>query len=385
MIIRSLRVFRITSSVIWIVNILFTAVIPVLAQTVSPGDDYDVLVVPVGPSVSAPGRDFITPDSLDARGFQVIKVQDYELGTYRLEPDKISIHLKANQAIQLLSQFADGIPTSATSVYFSMTATVKGKPLTQGALALLDANNPENLSVSIAYGDDIPNVSREFSLEYRHSPGKVLALIQAVGPMEGESELILERMRLLDGYRELDVSLGATVVTSVENFGNGIGSVIANINTGSFDVSRLNNRKYPSIQPQSLLLSTQKTDDVVQLMIPLSFLPDVMGGGNYPRRFYGIASIRRVSGELGTFSVALVSGITNSICYENHPVALIPSDDWEEVQCSFQLNEKSSSQMYLIVQLAGGPAEIVVDDVSIQSRRDSMYLWDSRMVKTNGQ
>lgn len=247
----------------------------------------------------------------------------------------------------------------------------------QCALALLDAANPQQQMVSIAYKEDIPSATRDFSLEYRHPAGKVLLLIQALGPETGESELVLERMRVLDGYRELDVSLGTTAVTSVENFGGGIDSVVKNIASGYVGISDLNRLAYPGAKPQSLLLGTRGADEVIQVLIPLNTLPDAMEASAYPRRFYGVGSVRRVSGEQGTFSIALAGGATGSVCYENHVVSSLPLDAWSDAQCSMQCSETGANPLYFIVQLAGGPAEIAVDDVSIQSRRNSMYLWDA--------
>lgn len=375
---------------ITVVFALITAFSCASAQNVSPGDDYDVLVIPVAPSVSAPGRDLMSSDSLEARGLQLLPVQDYELGSYELEPDRIIFTLKPNQAIQLFSYASDVVPVSATSVYFSVVASASGEPLNQAALALLDANDPYQQSVAISFKEDVPYASRDFSLEYRRtSPGSVYLLVQLVGPEQGESQLVLERMRLLDGYRELDVSLGAVAVTSLEDFRDGIDSLIINpiagMEQGYIDVSSFNHLPFPDAEPQSLILGTKSPDEVIQILVPLELIPEAMNE-EYPRRFYGTASIRRISGEEGTFSVALASGATTSVGYENHPIGDLSTDAWKDVQCPIQFSEKGVSftdegvsQLLLIVQLQGGPAEIAVDDVSIQARRNSMYLWDSSL------
>ncbi|MGC9329423.1 MAG: hypothetical protein ACP5I1_17445, partial [Candidatus Hinthialibacter sp.] len=262
-----------------LVYALMTAFSCPWAQTIAPDDDYDVLVIPVAPSVNPPDRDLTSSESLDARGLQLLPVQDYELGSYELEPDRIIFTLKPNQAIQLFSYASDTVPVSATSVYFSVVASATGEPLTQAALALLDAEDPYQQSVAISFNEDAPYTARDFSLEYRRtSPGSVYLLVQLVGPAQGESQLVLERMRLLDGYRELDVSLGAVAVTSLEDFSEGIDSLIINpiagMEQGYIDVSNLNHLLLPNAEPQSLVLGTKSPDEVIQVLVPLEFIPE---------------------------------------------------------------------------------------------------------------
>lgn len=370
---------------VWVFCTLLMACMPSLAQDASSSEDFDVLVIPIGPAASAPGRDLRSPDSLEARGLQIVSVPGFSLGRVETSLDRLTLHLAAGEAIQLLSLWTDSIPVSATSVYFSAIASASGEPLVQAALALLDAQNPSfEQGVSISYHQDIPTTPREFSLEFRHPADSVLLLIQAVGPQQGESTLVLERMRLLDGYRELDLSLGTTAVTPVEHFG-GEPSFIRSVppstpgGTASLFESE-NHRRYPSAVPRSLRLTTQKEEDVIQVLLPVTILPGALEDSAYPRQFYAEAAAKRLSGNRGTYTLALLSGSTTSVGYQNHSIDTLPSDRWDAVQSPIQLSQTGSSPLYVIIQISGGPADIVVDDVSIQSRRDSIFLWDSKVL-----
>lgn len=373
---------------VWVFCALLVVCMPSLAQDTSSTEDFDVLVIPVGPSVSAPGRDLSSPVSLEARGLQIVSVPGFALGRVETSLDCLTFRLAAGEAIQVLSLWTDSIPVSATSVYFSAMASTSGEPLQQAALALLDAENPSfEQGVSISYQQDIPTSPREFSLEFRQPAKSVLLLIQAVGPQQGESTLVLERMRLLDGYRELDLSLGTTAVTPVEHFG-GEPLIVRNVppstegGTASLFESE-NHRRFPNSTSRSLRLTTQKEDDVIQVLLPVTILPEALEDSTYPRQFYAEAAAKRLSGNRGTYTLALLSGSTTSVGYQNHSVDTLPLDRWDSVQSPIQLSQAGSNPLYVIIQISGGPADIVVDDVSIQARRDSIFLWDSKVLSPN--
>ncbi len=365
--------------------------VPVDAQQLSPEDDFDVIMIPVGHTTNAPNRDMSNGETLLDRGFQAIEIENFSLGQYELDQDKLTIRLGAGEAIQLLSEWTSSIPVEATSVYFSAIASASGEPLQQAALAVLDGDAPDTQqSISISLGQDIPSDKREFSLEYHRKSNKVFLLIQVVGPLQGESVIVLERMRFLDGYRELDLSLGATAVTETEHFGYGIDSVKLNnppsTTGGNISISQEHNHIiYPSSNDWSLKLKTSGADDVIQAMVPLKVKSGVLLQTESAQRFYGLASLKRISGDRGMFTIAMVNfGSGNaalaSVGYGNYTLDSIPSDAWLQAQSTSQFKNTNPAMIMMIIQLQGGPAEIVVDDVSIHSKQDSIYFWDASAV-----
>ncbi len=367
--------------------------VPVYAQQLSPEDDFDVLIIPIGETSNAPDRNLSDGATLQDRGFQTIAVENFPLGQYELGQDKLTIRLGAGQAIQLLSEWTSSIPVAATSVYFSAIASSTGEPLQQAALAVLDGDDVYQQSISISLGQDIPSDKREFSLEYQRKSDRVLLLIQVVGPLQGESEIVFERMRFLDGYRELDSSLGATAVTETEHFGYGIDSVVLNnsIAGGSYSISQDENHViYPSSNDWSLRLKTPPSVGdvlpVVQVRVPLKVKSGALLQSESSQRFYGLASVKRISGDNSCiFTIAMVNvgsgnAALSSLGYSNYTLDSIPSDAWMEAQSSIQFKEANPAMIMMIIQLQGGPAEIVVDDLSIHAKQDSIYFWDASAV-----
>jgi hypothetical protein len=379
-----------------LVTVILIMAVPVHAQQLSPDDDFDVILIPVGQTTNAPNRNLSDGKTLLDRGFQALEVVDentkkkFPLGQYELGQDELTIRLGAGEAIQLLSEWSSAIPVSATSVYFSAIVSSSGEQLQQAALAVLDGDSPNQQSISISLGQDIPSDKREFSLEYQRKSNKVFLLIQVVGPQQGESVIVFERMRFLDGYRELDLSLGATAVTETEHFGYGIDSVILNkppsTTGGSISIGQDHNHvKYPSSNDWSLKLKTDGVDDVVQAMVPLKVKSGVLLQSESAQRFYGLASLKRISGDNGIFTIAMVNfGSGNaalaSVGYGNYTLDSIPSDAWLQAQSTSQFKGTNPAMIMMIIQLQGGPAEIVIDDVSIHAKQDSIYFWDASAV-----
>jgi len=351
-------------------------------QDLSPDDDYDVLVIPVGASASAPGTDFRAP-SLALRGLVVDAVPGLTLAeTPLLDTDTLTVRLKPGEGIRLLSA---AIPVSASTVHLSAIVSATGDRPQQAAMALFDANDLTHQSVSMSFSQEFPYDRRDFSLEYQRKSDSILFLIQLVGPALGESTVTVERLRVLSGYRDIQFALGSTALTAVEHFGQGVDSVTVNTDYstpgGGYHLfPNFNRTAFPKQIDQSLLMETQSPDDNIQITIPLQQTVNLQEQANFPVRMVGRVYIRRIAGGEGIFTVALFSGITGSGGYANYPVSSIPSGEWLCVESQTVLSEASSQVPLLILQLQGGQAKIAVDDASIHLVQDSIHFWDANII-----
>lgn len=365
--------------------IFLSVSMPAFAQELSPNDDYDVLVIPGGGAATVLGTDFRAATLLE-RGLTVDSVPGFILAeTPSVGEDTLTVRLGEGQGIRLLS---GAIPISSASVYFSMIASATGEPPQQAALAILDVNDPSRQAVSISFSQEFPYDKQNFSLEYQRNTDAVMFLIQLVGPATGESAVTLKRIRVLDGFQEVQFALGSTAITAVEHFGQGTDSVTTNLppsTAGGWFSSYpgVNRTSIPMQEDRSLLIGTSSADDVIQITIPLQRTVSFPDDEPFPVRMYGRVYARRISGFDGIFSVALFSGMTGSGGYTNYPVSTLKSSEWLSVETRTVFSKESAQVPLLILQLQGGPAKVAVDDVSLNALRDSTHFWDAGILDRN--
>lgn len=352
-------------------------------ESTLPDGDFDIITIPIGSSVN-PGGGRFDGNGINEMGLSVNPVvaldgTQFPLGEVNASADRLDIRLRAGEAVLILSAPLD---VSSNEVYFSCLAESQGDALQQSAMALIDNQDFNNLAVNLLLNQDIPRERTEFSFEYSPKSSQVLLLIQLVGPATGESTIRLERLRVLDGYTDLDYSLGSTQLSIVEHFGHGIEHVLLDNppSQGSINIdeSGLNRNRYPNIEPRSLQISTTISDDILQVSIPMS-KQDIqpVATGEY-LRVYAKAYVQRISGDSGIFTTALASGVSGSFGYTQYSISSIPDDAWMEVETPVHFLEGSTNSLIMIMQIRNANNAIVaVDDVSLHVRRESPYFWDS--------
>lgn len=115
--------------------------------------------------------------------------------------------------------------------------------------------------------------------------------------------------------------------------------------------------------------------------MPARLIPESKQRIQFPANLFGRSYIKRIKGHRGLFSCALVSGRTTSIGSSDYPVDSISDHNWFKAESPVRLIETSAENLFVIFQLKGGPAEIVIDDVSIHAKKDNLYLWDATLVR----
>ncbi len=358
-------------------------------QTLSPNDDFDTVLVPVGQTVAPEGNSFIgnTPEAM---GLQSNPVEGFAEADVlpSSATDQIQIRLRQGQAISFWSK---PIIVEPSPLMLSCNVTVEGATPQQAALAMVDGQDPRRLGVSLLYNDDIPRTERDFSMEYECRSNRVFFILQFAGPSAGQSIVTVKRLRLLPNYRELDDSVGANTISETIYFNEENQNIILNTPPSSADgvsfqiKQDVNRTKLPATQGNALHLITSGADKVIQLLLPQTLAFRGLGNQRYPKRVYAEAYARRMAGETGIFTLALFSGSTTSVGYVDVPVEQIPSDEWVRILCPVQFGRTAmlmndTFALNVILQIRGGNAELAVDDVSLKSTRDSLYLWNADKV-----
>ncbi|MBI1389630.1 MAG: hypothetical protein GC154_14415 [bacterium] len=381
----------------WALALTMALTVPAWSQTLEPSDDFDVIAVPIGPSLSPQNADFGAPvSSMFDLGFTPQAVPKATGGTYpwpssdriQVSQNRIQIELRPGEAVRFNSQ---PVVTSATSVYFTSFLTVEHQKPSQAAIALWDlSTDAQLLGVSLTMPGDLTlNQRREFAYEYQPKDGPLQLLLQFLGPdpltVDQSTIITLERIRLIPGYRSLDFVLGAGAVTPVERFSpfpetytedrsiTTVGGYIAAVTKETRQP-----RTYEA--SQCLQLAAKTDDDIIRMNAPLTIRPITPGTLRIPGVLTAQMYMKRRSGEKGIVSIALGSVITGSLGVYEIPAGMIPTDRWMRFECPIQYNHDILQAPFLFLQLRGGAAQILIDDLSLQTNHDPVYLWDASLV-----
>jgi hypothetical protein len=368
---------------IWACCIVFASSGVGFTQEPINSEDYDVIFIEAARSIAPQGRD-LTSDRLEERGMSIYAVEGYTLPENRIVGDDIiAIQLQAGEAFRLMSE---PIVMSATSVYLSAQVSIDGATPQQAAMAIIDLENTSNLAASISVNGEIPMESQNFSLTYQRLTNQFVFIIQAVGPVEGVSVITIRNIRLLDGYHELDFRLDSTQISEIQHFGSGRQAYIVNdqVTTEGGHVENVDitsRTEFADAEDRSLLLRTESSTDIVQIyMLFDEMLTDAIERIQSPASIFPRAYIKRLSGENGLLTIAAV-GSSTSIGNSDYPMSTFATDSWTEIEHPVRLERESAEGLILIFQLNGGPAEVLIDDVSIHANKDSMFIWDVDAVR----
>ncbi|MBD3267522.1 hypothetical protein GF373_12715 [bacterium] len=347
--------------------------------------DYDVISIPLMQSAAPEGAD-LQGDSLQEMGLSLNPIEKGDGSFYPqgeiewIKKDRIRLRLKPGEAIRLFSQ---PIPLPRRSAHFTCIASVSGEKPSQAGMAFIDSKNTEFLSASLLYDFEIPKEEGELSFEYQPNEKLVYLLLQFVGPETGESVITLQRIRIASGYREIEFALGDTQLGDTVHFGDENVAITTNAppsTAGGYKIlSSDNNRtRFPQSRDRALLVGTQSDEDVIQLMIPINPGAVEIRPSTRPRRLYGEAYIKKVAGETGIFSLALLSGTTTSITYTDIPIGSLTAGRWLRIESPLLLAGPSlQPPIFLILQIRHGDAQILVDDLRLRARWDSLHYWDA--------
>ncbi len=353
-------------------------------------EDYDVLIVPLQPSSHVPGKSFLAA-SPEEMGLNLVPVVDesvgypFPMGTVLSDSatDEINIHLDPGEAVRFWS---DAIPINNPPVSMSCRVTITGTTPAQAGMAILDSNDTRNMGVSLAYRRDIPRVDRNFSYEYTGEASSVYLLIQFVADPKSASEITVRNLRVTSGSHEIDYALGSTALTPVYHFGDAT-TIVSRFEPpstagGSHTMTTDHNRtKFPLSMSRALQLNTNSEDDVIQTGIT-TLLNEKVQQTSSPTRYYAEAYAKRLTGQDGIVSLAILGLETESVGYVDFPLERFPSDEWTKIVCPVQLEKVNSEGIRIITQLRGGPASIVLDDVALKTRIDSPHFWDADVIES---
>lgn len=230
-------------------------------------EDYDILFIPVGRS-SEVQRGSLNPTSLADRGIKTIPVmnmasgQNYPLGDvdFDSENDCIEVRLESGEAVRLMS---DPIQVESKTVYLSALVSVQGATPQQAAMAVVDIQQPDNITASLSFNQDVPIERQELALQYERQSNQVVFVIQMVGPRRDEAVVRIERIRLLENYHHLQYALDTTQVSANQHFGGVIRPFFVNQDISTeFAQARIssydNRNQYPDIPDRSLILETER-------------------------------------------------------------------------------------------------------------------------------
>ncbi len=356
-------------------------------------DDFDVVAVPIGGSVRSGEKDLGGfAFNLDDMGFDQVGVPDGEGGFFpgltediQVSKDKIQFTLMPGQAVRFLSK---PMVVSTTSVFFTSFITVTGATPEQIGSAFLDIDHLGLIGVSLSLpGDRRLSEQREYSTEFQPRGRQVQLLLQCVGPAVGTGQpatIVWERLRVIDGFRSLDMAMGATVLTRQERFSpfpSGFTEDGQVTTPGGF-ISGVSDESYLHLvkeAPQTLLIAVKSATDVVRAVAPLDRLVIESAAIPAPQMLTAQMWVKRRSGTSGVFSIALGSAKTLSLGVYEMLVDLIPVDQWIRLECSMFFDHNAVPNSFLFLQLRDGACEILVDDITLRGRRDALYFWDDSL------
>ncbi|MBZ0258533.1 hypothetical protein K8I31_20870 [bacterium] len=353
-------------------------------------EDFDVVAVPVGGSLQSGGKDFGGQAfSLNDLGLSQVVIPG-DNGDYKspspsqihVSQNQIKVELNADEGLRLLSQ---PMVVSSTSVFFTCFVTVDGVAPAQIGTAFLDIDHLGVIGVALSMpGERKLGKRRELSSEFQPQGQQVQLLLQCVGPQAGTSTITFERLRVLDGFRSLDLSLGSTALTKQERFTpfpktfdeDETVTTVGGYISGASNESHL---QYPKEKAQTLLLAVKSATDVVRAVAPLEALlvDDVEVPA--PQMITAQMWAKRRSGVNGKFSIALGSIQTGSIGVYETLVDLIPVDRWVRLECPMFFDHNAVPNTFLFLQLREGPAQLLIDDITLRSRRDALHFWDAQL------
>ncbi|MDP8245198.1 MAG: hypothetical protein P9L94_14025 [Candidatus Hinthialibacter antarcticus] len=368
------------------------AALPVCAQTVD--EDFDVVAIPIGGSLRSGEHEFGGPAfSLADMGLEQVVVPNVDGSNFpepaeeriQVSRDRIEIELLPGEAVRFLSQ---PMVVSTTSVFFTSFVTVENAIPEQIGTAFLDIENLGLIGVALSLpGERKLGERRELSAEFQPLGRQVQLLLQCVGPAEGSSQpttIAWERLRVLDGFRSLDLALGATALTRQERFSPFPKTFEEDetVTTPGGFISAVSNEshlQYPKEATQTLLIAVKSATDVVRAVAPLERLVIDSLTVPPPQMLTAQMWAKRRSGAGGVFSIALGSAQTTSIGVYEMLVDLIPVDRWVRLECQMFFDHNAVPSSFLFLQLREGASQILIDDITLRGRRDARFFWDESL------
>lgn len=381
----------------YFLNIFFcaSALLTALCAGAQPiEEDFDVVAIPIGGSLRSGEHDFggqaFSPADM---GLEQVAVPDVDGSNFpapaderiQVTQDRIEIELNAGEAVRFISQ---PMVVSTTSVFFTSFVTVENSTPEQIGVAFLDIENLGLIGVSLSLpGERRLGERRELSAEFQPQGRLVQLLLQCVGPPAGSGQtttIVWERLRVLDGFRSLDLALGATALTQQERFTpfpKAFEDDPTVTTPGGFisAVSNESHLKYAKETTQALLIAVKSATDVVRAVAPLARLMVDPVTVPAPQMLTAQMWAKRRAGAGGVLSIALGSAQTGSISVFETLVDLIPVDRWVRLECSMFFDHNAIPATFLFLQLREGTSQVLIDDITLRGRRDALYFWDENL------
>ncbi len=338
-----------------------------------PGQDWDSAVVEVISSVNPEGGDW-DANTLESKGLKSGEVEGFPPAEVNVQGSSVVVNANQQTGIRL---YSSTIPLDAGPATVNLKVKVEGERPEQLGVALINSEDNHAQFSSMLYNlladDEISTGERQVSVTYTlPTPGAVL-LFQIIGPDQGRSTVTVRTIRVYPGTWPVDRALGPTRVSLVEDFEQD--DVLAE---GLEIVSTETRRIIPGGLGRCGLLETQAGAEVVQSYLSTS---DPFAIAKPPTNIEARVWVRRPRGSEGSFALGLLNVHQNEepsvpqTAVTVIPVRDLPKDHWRMIRTGGMFTTEDTP--LVVLQLTGGPAEILVDDIELHAPHDSIWFWDA--------
>ncbi len=330
-----------------------------------PGQDWDCAVARVISSVNPEGGDW-DADTLEGKGLAVGAVENLPQAEAHVQGSAVIVSAQKRRGVRL---YSNTIPLDEGPATVSLKVNVEGERPKQVGIALINSQDGHTQFSSMLYNlladGEIPAGERQVSITYElPSPGAVL-LFQIVGPVTGRSTVTVDEIRVYPGTWPVDQALGPTRVSLGEDFEHG-GAL-----AGDLIIVATETRKIiPGGLGQCGLLRTQSGAEIRTAYL---FGEDPLSPGMLPSNLEARGWVRRQADTDGSLALGLSNGHQTAVTIV--PVRDLPREHWQMIRTGGMFT--TADNPFIVVQLAGGPAEVLVDDIELHAPHDSVWFWDA--------
>jgi len=345
------------------------------------GQDWDTAYAEVVSSVNPEGADW-EADSLEGKGLRIIKIGETPLAGVSVENRSIRLDVYAWQAVRL---FSNSIPVGTGPITLRMKIYNEGQIPAQVAVAFVGADEngqPDfrNLASGQLLSDEIPTTEREFSFTYQSTSPVAFLILQAVGSTSGVSVVHIRGIRVHRGWWPTDLAIAPTRLALYEDFESEKTLLQRNDRVSTVFGGRFpdTHTRIPNGSGQCWLLRTSKSTDVIQQYI---FAPTGLSPVILPAQLEAHVWVRRMNNEnQGDFYLGLTDDDHTVVV--SVPVADLPINTWRLVRTGGTFRTRGAMDPTILVQVAGGPASVLVDDIELHAPHDRNIYWEAGVRST---
>ncbi len=341
------------------------------------GQNWDSGYTEMVSSVNPEGADW-EAETLEGKGFQVYKIGEMPLAGVSVEDRGIRMDVYAWQAIRLLS---NPIPVGTGPITVRMKLYNEGGIPARVAVAFVGADENGNwdfrdLASGELLGDEIPVTEREISFTYESTSPVVFLILQAEGSTTGLSVVHVREIRVHRGWWPSDLAIAPTRLALYEDFEKN--EVLLQRNDRVSTVfgamfSMDTHTRVPNGLGRCRLMQTRKSTDVIQqyMSAPAGLSPVIL-----PAQVEAHVWVRRLTNEdEGDFYLGLTDDDYTAVVSVR--VADLPINTWRQVRTGGTFRTQGAMDPTILVQVAGGPASVLVDDMELHAPHDRNIYWEA--------